>query len=128
MAPALIKQGLDPMAVHLFILYWASLSNVTPPVGLAVVAAAGVAGSRLMPAMIESVKFAAVKYALPFFFVYSPMLVLQGVELLPFLRIIGSAILGLGFIAYALQSYLPFVGRTRHNTTGHTRDGRTCSR
>jgi hypothetical protein len=34
-----------------------------------VVAAAGIAGARLIPAMLESVRFAAVKYALPFFFV-----------------------------------------------------------
>ena len=78
MAPALIQEGMNAMAVHLFILYWASLSNVTPPVGLAVVAAAGVAGARLMPAMLESVRFAAVKYALPFFFVYNPVLLWMG--------------------------------------------------
>lgn len=118
MAPALIQQGMNPMAVHLFILYWASLSNVTPPVGLAVVAAAGIAGARLMPAMLESVRFAAVKYALPFFFVYHPVLVLQDVELTTLLRVLASAIFGLATMSYALQGYLPWVGVISSNAAG----------
>lgn len=119
MAPALISEGMNPMAVHLFILYWASLSNVTPPVGLAVVAAAGVAGARLMPAMLESVRFAAVKYALPFFFIYSPVLVLQDATLLGFLRVAASALIGLGLVAYALQGYLPWAGSTSNTVAGY---------
>ncbi|MPZ87828.1 MAG: TRAP transporter fused permease subunit [Nitriliruptorales bacterium] len=120
MAPALVAEGLNPMAVHLFVLYWASLSNVTPPVGLAVVAAAGVAGARLMPAMLESVRFAAVKYALPFFFISSPMLVLQGVEPVTFTRLLVAATIGLGFVAYALQGYLPGLGSMNSNAAGWT--------
>ena len=36
LAPALISVGLDPLAVHLFILYWGMLSFITPPVALGV--------------------------------------------------------------------------------------------
>lgn len=123
MAPALVAEGMNPMAVHLFILYWASLSNVTPPVGLAVVAAAGVAGSRLMPTMLESVRFAAVKYALPFFFIYSPVLVLQDATPLSFARVATSALVGLGLVAYALQGYLPWVGSTSNTAVGYAARG-----
>jgi TRAP transporter 4TM/12TM fusion protein len=115
MAPALVGQGMDAMAVHLFILYWAALSNVTPPVGLAVIAASGVAGSRLMPAMWESVRFVTVKFALPFFFVYSPVLVLQGFTWPLFLQVITVAIVGAAALAYALQGYLPWIGPMREN-------------
>jgi TRAP transporter 4TM/12TM fusion protein len=118
MAPALISQGMNPMAVHLFILYWASLSNVTPPVGLAVIAASGIAESRLMPAMLESVRFATVKYLLPFFFVYAPVLVLQDFEAVTFIKVLSSAILGVAVLAYALQGYLPFAGVVRDNALG----------
>jgi TRAP transporter 4TM/12TM fusion protein len=118
MAPALIKQGLDPMAVHLFILYWASLSNVTPPVGLAVIAASGIAGARLMSAMVESVRFATVKYALPFFFVYAPVLVLQQFDALTFIKVLTSALIGVAVLAYALQGYLPFAGAVRNTPLG----------
>jgi TRAP transporter 4TM/12TM fusion protein len=119
MAPALIKQGLDPMAVHLFILYWASLSNVTPPVGLAVIAASGIAGARLMSAMMESVRFATVKYALPFFFVYAPVLVLQQFDAFTFAKVLISALIGVSVLAYALQGYLPFAGAVRNTPLGH---------
>jgi len=118
MAPALISQDLNPMAVHLFILYWASLSNVTPPVGLAVIAASGIAESRLMPAMLESVRFATVKYLLPFFFVYAPVLVLQDFEAVKFVKVLSSAIFGVAVLAYALQGYLPFAGVLRDNLPG----------
>jgi TRAP transporter 4TM/12TM fusion protein len=118
MAPALIKQGLDPMAVHLFILYWASLSNVTPPVGLAVIAASGIAGARLMSAMMESVRFASVKYALPFFFVYAPVLVLQQFDAFTFAKVLISALIGVSVLAYALQGYLPFAGTVRNTPLG----------
>jgi TRAP transporter 4TM/12TM fusion protein len=118
MAPALIKQGLDPMAVHLFILYWASLSNVTPPVGLAVIAASGIAGARLMGAMMEAVRFATVKYALPFFFVYAPVLVLQQFDAWTFIKVLTSALIGVAVLAYALQGYLPFAGAVRNTPLG----------
>ncbi len=45
LAPALVRQGLNPLAVHIFLLYWANLADVTPPTAISVVAAAGVAGS-----------------------------------------------------------------------------------
>lgn len=34
MAPALIQAGLEPIAVHLFLLYWGMLSYITPPVAI----------------------------------------------------------------------------------------------
>ena len=45
LAPALIKLGLDPLSVHMFLLYWGMLSFITPPVALAAFAAASVAKS-----------------------------------------------------------------------------------
>ena len=43
LAPALVSQNLDPLSVHLFILYWAMLSYITPPVALGAYAAASIA-------------------------------------------------------------------------------------
>ena len=34
LAPALTRAGLDPLAVHLFIMYWGMVSFITPPVAL----------------------------------------------------------------------------------------------
>src|SRR3990170_4372959 len=100
-APALIQQGMNPVAVHLFILYWAVLSEITPPVALSVVAASSLAGAPVMRSMMEAMKFGSVKYALPFFFIYNPVLVLQGGTLLTTVEVLAAAVLGLALVAYA---------------------------
>jgi TRAP transporter 4TM/12TM fusion protein len=122
-APALIQQGLHPLAVHLFILYWAVLSEITPPVALSVVAAASLAGAPVMRSMMASMRFGAVKYALPFFFVYNPALVLQDSSLLRIAEVLGAAVIGLGLIAYTLQGYLPGVGVLNRSVAGHLTRG-----
>jgi TRAP transporter 4TM/12TM fusion protein len=109
-APALIQQGLHPLAVHLFILYWAVLSEITPPVALSVVTASSLAGAPVMRSMVAAMRFGAVKYALPFFFVYNPALVLQDPSVLRIAELLAAAVIGLGLVAYALQGYLPGVG------------------
>jgi len=119
MAPALIQQGMNPMAVHLFILYWAVLSEITPPVALSVVAASGLAGAPVMRSMMEAMRFGAVKYALPFFFVYNPVLVLQGATPLVLLEVVLAAVIGLALVAYALQGYLPWIGTLNNNPLGY---------
>ncbi len=118
-APALVQQGMNPMAVHLFILYWAVLSEITPPVALSVVAAASIAGAPVMRSMMEAMRFGAVKYALPFFFVYNPVLVLQGGTPLSMLEVVTAALVGLALVAYALQGYLPGIGTVNNNPLGY---------
>ena len=118
-APALIQFGLSPLAVHLFILYWAVLSEITPPVALSVVAAASLAGAPVMRAMMEAMRFGAVKYALPFFFIYNPALVLQGAGPLEIVEVLLFAVVGLALVAYALQGYLPWVGAVSATPLGY---------
>jgi TRAP-type uncharacterized transport system fused permease subunit len=110
---------MNPMAVHLFILYWAVLSEITPPVALSVVAASGLAGSPVMRSMMEAMRFGAVKYALPFFFIYNPALVLQGATPLVLLEVVLAAVIGLALVAYALQGYLPWIGTLNNTPLGY---------
>jgi TRAP-type uncharacterized transport system fused permease subunit len=76
--PAVIKLGVTPMAAHMFAFYFSCLSAVTPPVALAVYAAASIGGASLWAAGLQAVKFAAAGFIVPFFFVYSPALLFQG--------------------------------------------------
>ncbi|MGH7268295.1 MAG: TRAP transporter permease [Candidatus Rokuibacteriota bacterium] len=111
MAPALIQQGLDPVAVHLFIMYWAMLSFITPPVAIGAYAAASIAQTSFMRTGLEAVRFGAVKYVLPFFFVYNPVLVAQTAD--PFRAlppVFAAAVVGVALLSYALQGYLPGIG------------------
>ena len=79
LAPALIQGGgLDPMAVHLFILYWGMLSFITPPVALGAFAAATVAGARPMSTGLQAMRLGSVIYFIPFLFVLNPALIMQG--------------------------------------------------
>ena len=54
--PALIKFGVPLIAAHLFVFYFASISAITPPVAMAVYAAAGIRGSNLWRTGLEAVK------------------------------------------------------------------------
>jgi TRAP transporter 4TM/12TM fusion protein len=76
--PAIIKLGVPPIAAHMFAFYFSCLSAVTPPVALAVYAAASIGGASLWAAGFQALKFAAAGFIVPFFFVYSPALLFEG--------------------------------------------------
>ncbi|WP_116040360.1 TRAP transporter permease [Amycolatopsis palatopharyngis] len=78
MAPALVELGVDPIAAHLFVIYWATVSYITPPVALASFAAAGIAGTRPVPTSLTAMRLGMVKYLIPFCFALNPVLVGRG--------------------------------------------------
>jgi TRAP transporter 4TM/12TM fusion protein len=78
LVPAIIKLGVEPMAAHMFAFYFSCLSAVTPPVALAVYAAASIGGASLWRSGMQAVKFAAAGFLVPFFFVYNPALLFSG--------------------------------------------------
>jgi len=78
LVPALVKLGVRVEAAHLFVLYFAVLSAITPPVAMAVYAANGISGARLMETSWASVKLGLTGYIIPFMFVFSPSLLLLG--------------------------------------------------
>jgi len=105
LAPALINAGLDPLASHMFIMYWGMLSFITPPVALSAFAAASVAQTSPMRVGIESMRLGAIIYFIPFFFVFNPAMLLQGtfMEILP---VLVTAVIGVTLVSGALQGYL----------------------
>ncbi|WP_205320000.1 TRAP transporter permease [Notoacmeibacter marinus] len=78
LAPALVQAGLNPIASHLFILYWGMLSYITPPVALAAITAANVAGSKPMQTGFHAMRLGMPLFVLPFIFVYDPALIMHG--------------------------------------------------
>ena len=64
-APVLIQQGLPPITVHLFVLYYAVLSVITPPVCVAVFVAATVAKTSWTGVASQSLRLGVTAYALP---------------------------------------------------------------
>lgn len=76
--PALIKLGVSDLAAHMFVFYYACLSAITPPVALAVYAAAGIGGANLWQAGVEAVKVGAAGFIVPFMFVFGNELLFIG--------------------------------------------------
>lgn len=109
LAPALINGGMNPMAVHMFILYWGMLSFITPPVAIGAFAAASVAGSSPMKTSFVSMQMGSIIYFIPFFFVLEPALVLQGSGA-EIAKAIACAAAGILLVAGGLQGYLPKLG------------------
>lgn len=77
-APSLVEVGVEPVAAHMFALYFGMLSMITPPVAIAAFAAATVAGSEPMRTGYAAVMFGWSAYLIPFLFVISPVLLMIG--------------------------------------------------
>ncbi len=77
-APALIGLGLDPLTVHFFVLYYATLSVVTPPVCVGVFVAATICEERWTRVASEALRLGAVAYVLPMLFLIYPGMLAQG--------------------------------------------------
>lgn len=103
--PALIKMGVVDIAAHMFSFYFACLSAITPPVALAVYAAASIGRTGLWSAGLQAVKFAAAGFIVPFMFVYYPALLFIG-EPLEIARAFVTAVVGVTALAAGLQGYL----------------------
>ncbi len=78
LVPAIIKLGAVTPAAHMFAFYFAILSAITPPVALAVFAAAGLAKANMWSTGWAAMRAAAPAYIVPFMFVYEPALLLIG--------------------------------------------------
>lgn len=115
LAPALIQGGgMNPLAVHLFILYWGMLSFITPPVALGAFAAATIAGAKPMETGLQAMRLGSVIYFIPFLFVLNPALILQG-EWTEISVVLIQAVIGVVLIASAMQGYLVFIGDLTRN-------------
>jgi TRAP transporter 4TM/12TM fusion protein len=109
LVPALTNSGLDPLASHMFVMYWGMLSFITPPVALAAFAAASVAQVSPMRAGFEAMRLGAIIYFVPFFFVFNPALLLQG-SWFENLQALSTALVGVALVSAALQGYLIGLG------------------
>ena len=109
LAPALISAGLNPLASHLFILYWGMMSYLTPPVAIAAVTAAGIAGSSALKTGFYAMRLGAILFILPFLFVINPALILQG-GWQEIIIAATSAVIAIWILSSAMEGYLYRVG------------------
>ncbi|MCJ7684462.1 MAG: TRAP transporter fused permease subunit [Desulfobacteraceae bacterium] len=110
LAPTLVSLGIYEMSAHLFLVYWGSVSYITPPVALAAYAAASIAGSDPLKTAVQAVKLGFVSLLVPFFFVYNPALVGHGTAL-QIIQAMGTATLGIILLSAGFEGYCFFVKR-----------------
>lgn len=79
LAPALEQVGgLNTLAIHLFIAYYATLAAITPPVALAAFLASRISDSDPIKTSVHSARLGIVLYFIPIFFLFEPALIFQG--------------------------------------------------
>ena len=105
LVPALIKLGAPTPAAHMFAFYFAILSAITPPVALAVFAAASLAKADLWQAGWAAVRIGAAGFIVPFMFVFEPSLLMIG-EWHVILHSFTTATIGTICLAGGLFGYL----------------------
>lgn len=109
LAPAMTAVGVDPLAAHLFVFYFATISVITPPVCVAVFVGSGIANTNWLPAAGEAVRLGAVTYLVPFLLLLYPGMTMSG----GLVGIVEAAAAGMALVLAvpALLSGTPLTGR-----------------
>lgn len=105
LVPAIVKLGAIAPAAHMFAFYFAILSAITPPVALAVFAAASLAKADMWKVGVEAMRCAAPAYIVPFMFVYEPTLLFIG-DTFASVTSAATAVVGVVCLAAGLHGFL----------------------
>jgi TRAP transporter 4TM/12TM fusion protein len=111
-APALIKLGVPDFAAHMFIFYYAVLSEVSPPTALSPFAAAAITGGSPYLTTLQSWKYTMPAFLVPFVFVLDPqgigllLTVPKGGSWLDVVEIAATSAAGIAALAFALQGWM----------------------
>ncbi len=104
-APSLVEVGVDPLAAHMFILYLGMMSFVTPPVAIGAFFAASLAGAEPMRTAFVAMRLGWAAYIVPFLFVFSPSLLLQGGSVLTTIIAVASAVAGVWLVSAGVTGF-----------------------
>lgn len=77
-APSLVEAGMQPIAAHLFILYFGMMSMITPPVALAAFAAATITEDNPLSTGLAAMRVGWASFIIPFLFIATPALLFVG--------------------------------------------------
>ena len=101
--PLLAQLGIPTMAAHMFLLYYAVMSAVTPPVAVAAYAAASIAEANPLHIALVGCRLALAAFIVPFIFVYGPELLLIGSPIMTAITFLSAAV-GLFLLSAAIES------------------------
>lgn len=96
--------GFSALSAHLFVFYFAVLSNMTPPVALASFAAGTVAKEDPMKIALTAMRVGVVAFIVPFAFMYDPIFLLEGSAIEIFqvclIAVVSAFYFAIGFSGY----------------------------
>jgi TRAP-type uncharacterized transport system fused permease subunit len=106
-APALKLLGVVPIAAHMFVFYFGIISDLTPPVALTALVAAGIAKADFWKTAISAVKIAIAGFIVPYIFVYNPNLLITPSNFHPLHTILNTvtAVAGVVLLAACVQNF-----------------------
>ena len=107
-APALTQAGVPDVAAHMFIFYYAVLSEVSPPTALSPFAAAAITGGNPFKTMMRTWRYTLPAFVVPFMFTLTPegLGVLLRAPAQTVLLSSGSAALGVAALAWGFGGWL----------------------
>lgn len=104
-APILMQLGFTLKLAHLFVVYYACMSAITPPVAVAAYAASGIAEADPMAIGWRACRLGVVAYLIPFFFMFEPSLILEG-EVTDIIWSLFTATIGVYTISAGIEGWL----------------------
>jgi TRAP transporter 4TM/12TM fusion protein len=107
-APALVKLGVSELAAHMFIFYYAVLSEVSPPVGLSPMAAAALTGGNPFKTMFVAWKYTLPAFVVPFMFTVHPdgLGLLLKAPVVDVIKVVVTSTVGLAAMASGINGWL----------------------
>ncbi len=104
--PVLIRVGVSPLAAHSFCLFYACLSNITPPVAMSSYVAAGIAHAKQSATSLIAMRLGLAGFILPFFFIDNPLLLYNHTHAIhSTLWALFTATVAIYFLTAALEGY-----------------------
>lgn len=104
-APILVMLDVPLLAAHFFVFYFAVDADITPPVGLAAYAAAGIAKGDPLKTSIIAVRLGVAAYVIPFFFVFNPQMLFIDATAIDIITLAITSTVGIVCVAAGLSGF-----------------------
>lgn len=105
-APMLVNMGVPILVANMFAFFYAALSDIIPPVAMAVMVASGIAREPFMKVAWTAMRLGFIGLVIPYFFLYNPALLFHGGH---FWNTIGGTIFGLLSVTAFAAAFANFL-------------------
>jgi len=105
-APILVGLGIPVLAAHMFVFFFATDADITPPAGLAGYAAAAISGGTPMKTCLIAMRLAMAAYIVPYAFAFNPQMLFISPTVGGVIHIIISSLIGILGVAAGLSGFL----------------------